>query len=681
MRAFRNILILLPLFVSCSRDGAVVAVPEADDERTIVFSLSGSAPQTRATAGSVGNEDVVSRVDVFFYDAAGGLLFYPDTRQISHDTSAQKVTITIPESVYATILGRPLTVFIVANTALTRAQMESRTLAELNALVTENGAGTLFNTGGQPATFLMTGQTPATITAGTQNLGSVVLRRAAAKIVIDITSAAVADYHPLSARVRISNFLDKTALGDETLPSTLSEGDYKTSDWVTLTHVEQPGDPFTMDDGDALYSYFNDWSGNFDRESYLTLEMEWFHEGDGGLRRSYYRIPFSYINAAGADEHRDRVRRNYIYRFLVDVKELGGIDPESAVDVSANFDVIDWTDRRVEVAILSYNYLFVYNSVARAYNTDHFTWEYRSSLDITLGNVSASCTEFLSTGGTRNITYVEGDPQWPEFELRNENGATYIDLEVTPPDNYVPLEISFTVSNAAGLTFDVALTILPPNYVTSTFSDGGTNQNRYPRAGAYNSSTGTGGSGNWGNNNPDGAGSDDNFNFYRITTTSLEARQIMIGGRLQTIMLGDPTHPVEHPFNDIGTYYQTDPDANHVISPSFVVASRRGITTPMSWTTARERCTRYREAQYPAGSWRVPTFAELALLGNMQNDENSAIKGLFVPVATGPNPGWWTALNAYRMQVHLYDFDSGNGVEQDGTGSVRCVHDTWRDNG
>jgi hypothetical protein len=75
----------------------------------------------------------------------------------------------------------------------------------------------------------------------------------------------------------------------------------------------------------------------------------------------------------------------------------------------------------------------------------------------------------------------------------------------------------------------------------------------------------------------------------------------------------------------------------------------------------------------------MPTFAELAMLGDMQNDNNSAIKNLFVP--SGTTSGWWTAQNQYSIKAQDYTYENENGV--DGTANhsaaVRCVRDTWKD--
>ena len=678
--------LLTPLalaFASCAVDGPA-PTPGPDPgrdtagDRKIVFTLASSSHEggstrgvTRAVEDPLPNEVAIDRLDVFMFDASGAQLFYPAPSQLDHDPDTQLVTITIPETTLtASLLDTDCTIFLVANTLLERAQMSGLTLDALSDLVTANGSGTMFNTSAAPANFLMTGSVAARVTASEQNLGTVTLRRAAAKIVVEIENAAVEGYVRGEARVRLSNYLDRTRLASETPVATAD--DYKTSAWRPMTEgVSEP-----------LYSYHNDWRGDTDgsTETYITLEVEWTPEGtvDPEPTVYYYRIPFSYIDAgAEAEQHRDRLRRNHIYQFSVNLSELGGIDPEDAVDLAANFDVIEWTDRRVVVSILSYHYLFVYNSRMQIHEQPAFEWEYRSSIAIDEVEITGvECMQYFADGSSRTVEYNPGDPQYPRITYDQRDGKTYFTATSMVPVNYVPLEIALKVSNAAQLFTSVHLTIFPKKYVTASYSNGGTDQNTYPQAGAYTSPTSNQTNNDaWGTNTPGGSGGD-NFNFYRITTISLDTDDQARG-----IMIGDPTeiitpHPAGTSFGTSYNQTRTDNNSWNVISPEFIIASRRGITNARTWAQARERCSRYREAQYPAGTWRVPTFAELALLGEMQNDDNSAIKSLFVN-ATGN--GWWTARNAYRIRVDLYTYATGNGVNQGGTAAVRCVHDTWKD--
>jgi len=107
------------------------------------------------------------------------------------------------------------------------------------------------------------------------------------------------------------------------------------------------------------------------------------------------------------------------------------------------------------------------------------------------------------------------------------------------------------------------------------------------------------------------------------------------------------------------------------VSPQFVIASQKGAVVPiegpagyptfvLTHQKAAHRCATYYESQYPAGSWRVPTIAELLLIRKLQNDTNSAIKDLFA-VLPGSPYGWWSSRRddvgsnywVYSVFVHL----------------------------
>ncbi len=685
--------------VSCTdeRDYGVAEIPQ--DGKTVEFTLNSSSPTaevtraTRAIDDLVAHEDTITRLDVFFFDETGAeRVFYPSDSQFTIDKQTGKVTITIPEQTYdGYMLDQECIVYVMANCHIDRNTLAAATtLANLKNLTLANGTGRSFNLTDAPADFFMTGETSVTFLRDKrQDLGRITLKRAAAKIVVDISNAEVSGYTPgEEVRVRLTNYLDKTKL-DSLYQYTAAEGsdDYQTR---TKTLSSSAGTfSYIMDTENSFYTYSNDWNTDAGRETYITLEVDWTKndDPDAEAKTYYYRIPFSYIDAGeNAAAHKNRINRNFVYQFMVDVSKLGGLNPEDAVVLDANFDVIDWTLRTVDVSILSYHYLFVYNSRVEIHQANTYEWEYKSSLPIEFSDVKAYCTEYINRGeDTREVNYPQGTPQYPVREQRvGEDGKTYFRFTSSIPINYVPLYITAKVYNDAQLFSNVSLTIYPEQYVTASHSEGHQTTKYYPQAGAYGRSLTNDNDGDWGDNYGGiGPGGTINYNFYTVTTTSLRNQTILINGVRQLMVIGDPTRlEDDHPFPNIYGYYQTDPTMNHMISPQFVVASRRGATSlDLTWNDAFERCKRYRESQYPAATWRVPTYAELALLSVMQNDGNSAIKDLFSTSSGASN--WWTALQAYRMVVNSYDnYDEtvgSGGILQGGTGPVRCVHDTWRD--
>ena len=698
--------------------------------KTIVFTLADLSEQhTRATVEDTENERAIDKLDLFFYNSAGTTCIYKPTEL---NVTANRVTVSIPVAQYLSMVGQSFRFFVLANYYGTPESLNGKSIAQLKQLVVENTGARMFNGAAAPSCFVMSGESNSAVeidNTPSQHLDDITLKRTAAKIVVDMLNATIYDeydpqtnlgigaptYTAVGARVHLNNYLDVAWLNSATpysgtLGGAAGYGAYKTVTDKTLTPVMSGNvvTGFSMD-GNAFYSYPNDWNTDIKKQTYLILEVDWKAVESGEEKTYYYRIPFSYIVPnQDAGDHTNKIRSNYIYEFKVNVSELGGLDPTMAVDLAANFDIIDWNTGQVDVSLLQFHYLFVVNPNMTIHNQDSYEWEYVSSLPLATGDITitaAYCHVYTDTsGGTTNtpreINYMQApNLRVPGLTRRTADDRTYFRVTGWVPKNYVPLYIELTIKNDANIAVNVRLEILPGEYVTAGFSNGGIgNSDGFPIAGAWNHpidnpATASSGfpsiTGPYGNNVPNGQSvtnpEGDNYNFYQINTSTLPNRQIKVGNEVKRIMLGDPTKASEKPTSnwthiDGYEYIETDPDKNHIVSPSFIIASRRGATSQISWTNGRERCRRYREGQYPAGTWRMPTFAELAMLGDMQNDDLSAIKNLFVPASPTENPGWWTALSEYRIQVDKYSYNTtGTAVASGNNAAVRCVRDTWKE--
>lgn len=122
----------------------------------------------------------------------------------------------------------------------------------------------------------------------------------------------------------------------------------------------------------------------------------------------------------------------------------------------------------------------------------------------------------------------------------------------------------------------------------------------------------------------------------------------------------------DHKTNQSST---TDPGAfvtGYNIAPKYRIASSYSVTSnTSSLATARSRCATYQENGYPAGRWRMPTYAEVAFICLMSN------KGM-IPDLFDDNTSYWCA--------HGKFYPDGNEVKLGGDGnsrSIRCVYDEW----
>lgn len=693
------------------------------EKNVITFTLSNSSAPTQATRVTraaddmLDNEKVIHRIDIFFFDVSGShCLFYPDASQVA--IADNRVTVRVPESVMTSFYGiGNCKMYMLANCQLSREVLAGKTLDEIKLLSMDNMDEKKFNVLTPPSNFLMDSEEIDVIfneNSPNSNLGKISLKRAAAKVIVDITSAKRTGYTAVKATVMVVNYLDKTRLSSEYLYPARNE-DYKSAS-KTLIANNDVDNSFSIDTQNPIYTYATNWANAPDRETFLLIAIDWRKQEGGEVRTYYYRIPFSYIRATGdVEANKEQIRRNYVYQFAVNVSRLGGLDPADAVDLSANFELLDWTTKEVEVSILGFHFLFVYNPHVEIHNRHSNVWEFRSSkqpVTITINSVYSN--EYDSNGGINQRDYTAGNPQYPKVTQWKDASRTYFTFESMVPINYVPLYMKATVTNGTGLSADVTLTIYPKIYVTASYSYGGySNQTAnnpddkgiIPSnaasalldgqtiwlAGSYNTPTGV--NKDAGNNTPNGSPKDTppqkNFNFFTVHVTSLDIEDENAGMRV-----GDPTQPMSHLGATAGvegretikltipwdiTYFRTqqDVESNNIVSPQFVIASQRGITaTDKSWEVAQQRCATYRESQYAAGTWRMPTLAELKLVRRMQLDPNSAIKELFQSTNAS---GWWTA--QYGYAVMLGQSDDALAILNDPlkNHSVRCIRDLWRD--
>ena len=695
--------LLLFTIYSCSKDGNRI---EIGNEATLSLTLDNGSESTKGAGDPLDNEKLIDKLDIFIYNNSGTqCLYYPEQTQlvINNQTSPISVSIKVPQQIMQTLLqSQNCRIYIIANCNLDRSQLLGLTIDNLKKLSQTNSQGYLFNTNTAPKNFLMESNdliVPQFIDQLNQNLGKFTLKRAASKIVLDILSANVIGYTPGTTKIRITNYLDKSIISSSQAQYTPISSDFKTSSRL-MVPSNNAQRSYSMELSNPIYTYYNDWSSistsnpNF-KETYIVIEMDWTHLATLETKTYYYKIPIAYKDAQGSIIN--KLVRNYIYQYKINISAIGGISPDEALNINANFDIIDWNTRNVEASILSYHYLFVYDPFIKLQNANTYTWEYKSSLPINYTITKVYSNYYTSDGVINTKTYTQADSQYPIITINpvSADNKTTFTIKSMVPINYVPLYIELKINNGANLSKNVTLTIFPKQYVTAEFSNGTTSSTSVAskdvngvtnwRAGSY--TTPTGSTMDVGSNNADGASGQTNFNFFTISTKSLDISDELAGYRI-----GDPTVAIEHPGNQSGgettawrasvsPYYQTvtTVDGNKIISPEFVIATQRGITsTDKTWILGQKRCNTYREGKYPAGTWRMPTLAELKIIRKMQLDNNSAIKNLFQSSATS---GWWSAQQYWDVVVGQ-TVESSAIRSQTATyaaHSVRCVHDVWRD--
>lgn len=663
MKKFTFILVSLFTLIACTQKEEESVSP---DGHIITFSLLNSAGNetvrinSRAQGDENYNENRIDHMDIFFFDEGGNCMYYPSSPQIQETN--RNVIVSIPEDIATIIFNKDIKLYILTNSNIPREELTGKTLSAIQELIHSNiktfnpSDNTIQNN------FLMDGLLDINITSSSvTNLGTVTLKRAAAKIAIHITDASVSGYTPLEASIQMHNYLDKTVAGSDASLYVPETDDYKQS---AYRNVWVPNSGTSGFDTTPFYSYSNDWEFNASRESYVLLAVTWLKDGESVPKKYYYRIPFNYRSASSNDNHQYRIRRNYIYEFDVLVNKLGGTDPGDPIDLNPNFLIRDWTTRNIEIKLDQYDYLFVSERDIIIHNVPTKEIHYTSSKPISIKDIRACYNQYLYSGSINVIDYLPGDKNYPVFDIDEQHNI--ITLTSPVPINYVPVTISFTVQNEVNLSQIIKVIQYPRQYLTSEYSSGVPLDD--PPMGGWS-------------NNGEGAEGQKNFNLYTITTTALTADDpFKVGGDIITDIY-DLFYEENIPVTKM------DEVSNNIISPQFVIASQRGITIPITYTSAQRRCLTYAEDKYPKGTWRIPTQAEMLLISKLQRDGNSALKGLFTPV--GNSTDWWTArmkgtsegtfyysvtMSTGKLNQHIF-----NNMGDIPSFSVRCVHDTWKD--
>lgn len=298
----------------------------------------------------------------------------------------------------------------------------------------------------------------------------------------------------------------------------------------------------------------------------------------------------------------------------------------------------------VDVVIADLKYLFVRETKVVMADITEYKIEFASSSNITIDQPSYATYEKYELKGnviTKGTGYYDNkDKQYPSI-IGDLGKSGYIKITSKLPENYFPKQFVFGVHNVEGLkVLGIAVDQYPPQYLTGVVS-GGTNTPASPT----------------GSTNP---------NLFTVTT-------IAPG----TLVIGDP-------YDKITGLTKNDMLSNELVSPRFVVASRYGTVSGGSYNydKAVKRCEVYEEHytdergvyhSYEAGTWRLPTLAELEFMYTIQNSDQ-VVNYLY---NTGGQ--YWSA----RKYWCYYFGAKGTGYRYETTNStnsnrfVRCVHDLY----
>lgn len=141
------------------------------------------------------------------------------------------------------------------------------------------------------------------------------------------------------------------------------------------------------------------------------------------------------------------------------------------------------------------------------------------------------------------------------------------------------------------------------------------------------------------------------------------ADQWKIWNAKDDIFSEDSSSPQYH--RSLSYYYPANEaqEKGNIIAPKFTIVSYHAYAASgsLSKQTARRRCAAYQQWGYPAGRWRLPTFAEIQFIKELQKTD------VILDVFGGSDN--WSAQGRVNS----------NGVlsTTDNTAYTRCVYDDW----
>lgn len=650
--------------------------------------------ETRAVGDDVAadgslNENYLGSIDVFIGKSDNAFTFhkrYEGSLSTTEGTlqlagSDWKDTFTEGESyeVYAVANASDATIgeSTTAETLTTKTQTDEDIYAPYDA------------TNNSKKTFLMDGKLDSW-TPDKDNIVTVQLRRAAAKIVVNVKLSEEMTKQ-FSAGTIQWKMLDYA-----TSASLLAEGEN-----LALGSGDTGDKPFNVD-GSIIttYSYPCKWT-NSDDAPRLLVNIPLTSLTDGTVKaNNWYTIPVRDVNDADTDK---QLERNHIYFVEATISSQGSAtELINSQDVQLRYLAIDWkdeyestwTDDDVDVDATKTDYFLVYPTEVEMRNvsTDNSV-EYYSSDEVT---VTVDEVYYYDMYGKKQ-TIANSTVTVTRDENNTRKGK--ITIESPVPTNLTVRYFKFTVSSEAG-SQQVTAKQYPLEYIQNLdgwystrtsdgwidwASDQSSHSTRKTSQGveSYNSNSGTF---SWNTNNTFflakvKTSTETNDAIYYYTdqrgnngyTAKTDGSSGNTNNRMYVIQITSTSSKY--------TIAKPEKTTDNVVSPAFVLASQLGAVfssyLPGNDDTtkaknAAQHCKTYKEVSRKSDGtketkekewtgWRLPTKAEVAIVAEYQYTENAPISEVLA------GRYYWTYDGGYATAGKESSSNSGT--------FVRCVRD------
>ena len=419
-----------------------------------------------------------------------------------------------------------------------------------------------------------------------------------------------------------------------------------------------------------FYSYPSKWNDSKDENAaHILLEIPWKKADDSEYVTYRYQIPVNF-------DLNNEIVRNNIYKLRIDVGILGAL--QGVVELTPSYYVVDWKTMTINTELSRPQYLVVDQNHVVMNNVEEFSVGYSSSDEVT---VTIRSTTINTLYSQNNNKY---DAVYGPATVSNDASSVTLthQLDNTRDDKQYDFKAqTFVVriahKNNSSIYEDITFKQYPAMYVDPVVSSGNViiNSNKSNNVGSV-----------WWYNY---AGFLSSKNLYVVNVSAFDEST-------KDYQICDPRVPSNTDtfiFHEVN--YDTDTDGDEVeseditgtnligyrgavegsasrylVAPSFMIASSAGAynsTTTLSSKCLEYRCAAYQEDGYPAGRWRLPTPAELEVVGKLCSE--GKVESIFYNNYT----------YASSDGLYAYSEDSGTFTKSNDelSRSVRCVYDIW----
>ena len=420
------------------------------------------------------------------------------------------------------------------------------------------------------------------------------------------------------------------------------------SDGFSLTNYQE-GEGINRKDVLYAYSYPNEWGTDIvERETYFLVNIP-YTDNDGELHQNYYKVP---VRISGNTDDL-KLDRNTEYTINVTIDCVGNETIDKPETLTPTFSVAAWEPEYVDVEGDMPNYLMLSDDYIEMNNVADTTITFFSSSAI---KVKIAEAYYIYKDGTpRDVTNASSIIK-TEYNAEALQGSLKIHSDV--PTNVTARYITLEVTNLEGLEKTINIVQYPLEYISgvpgvyATRSDlentGNTYENYVNKkslssrptvsAGPFQSKVYTTA---WVDGGWFGQDRNETGIFYVATGRSGGSYTLVAGdfdsghsnNRMYLVQITSTSgsHTVARPAMD-GTgediVTKSNDENNRLVSPMFMLASQLGTVSTDDWDTAQEHCKQYVEvAKYEDettrrfADWRLPTFAELQVIAQYQNEQ------------------------------------------------------------